>query len=323
MRPYFAKHRIGILALEGFVPFDCTIPYQMLSMAVTGDSNAAYEICFIGDKDVVSSEQFSITQVLPLTAIHDTETIIIPGIIQPFSYHNATVFEALRTAYTAGIRLASICTGACILAAAGLLNGLSATTHWAIVGEFAKKYPQVAVEPDILFCDNGQILTSAGLSSGIDLCLHMVRKDLGAATAEKLATYFVVPLERDGGQRQFVKHSTPQSASSLSALLLWLQENMHRKLTLQQICQQGNMSLRTLNRKFQEQTGVPPMTWLNRARIRRAQTLLESSAMSVEEIAAITGFGSAASFREHFRHIVGTSPTAWKKTHNLYYAQQP
>lgn len=315
MRPHCSRHRIGILALDGFVPFDCSVPYEMFSMATAADGKEAYEISFVGDKKAVASEQFNITRILSLSSMQDMDTIIIPGIVQPFSFNNPSVLEALGHAYSAGVRLASICTGACILAAAGLLNGISATTHWALVKELAARYPLVKVEPDILYCDNGQILTSAGLSSGIDLCLHMVRKDLGATAAERLATLFVVPIERDGGHRQFIRHAAPDSDGSLSALLLWLQENMHRNLTVRRICREAHMSARTLNRKFQEQTGVPPMAWLTMARIRRSQVLLESSALSVEEIASITGFGSATSLREHFRRIVGTSPTAWRKTH--------
>ncbi len=321
MRPHFSKHHIGILALDGFVPFDCSIPYEMFSLATAADGKEAYEISFVGDKEAVASGRFSITRILPLSSIQDMDTIIIPGIVQPFSFNNPSVLEALGHACSAGIRLASICTGACILAAAGLLDGMTATTHWALVKELAARYPQVNVEPDILFCDNGQILTSAGLSSGIDLCLHMVRKDLGATAAERLATLFVVPIERDGGHRQFIRHAAPDSDGSLSALLLWLQENMHRNLTVQQICKEAHMSARTLNRKFQEQTGLPPMVWLTRARVRRSQVLLESSALPVEEIASITGFGSATSFREHFRRIVGTSPTAWRKTHAICSAE--
>ncbi len=315
-------HNIGILALPGFVPFDCSIPFQLFSLACGKSGEHAYDLNFIGDTGHVSSGQFSIEGALPLAAMQEMNTVIVPGVTPSFGVCSQGVLDALRQARNAGIRMASICTGACILAAAGLLDGMQATTHWSVAEELAARYPQIDVEADILFVDNGQVLTSAGLASGIDLCLHMIRQDLGAAAAEELAAFFVVPMERDGGQRQFIRRTGPESGGNLAPLLLWMQENMHKNLTLSSICRQAHMSSRTLNRRFLEQVGAPPMLWLTRARVRRSQALLESSSMSVEEIAASTGFGSAASLRDHFRRTVGTSPTAWRKTFKRYYTGQ-
>ena len=315
------KHAVGILALNDFVPFDYGIAWQMFSLARTARGEKAYELFFIGPGDSVFSNGFAITVIAPLSALLRMDTVIVPGIARPFEFRDEEVAESLRTAFTAGVRLASICTGACVLAASGVLDGMSATTHWEAIDELAKRYPAITVEPDVLFVDNGRVLTSAGLSSGIDLCLHMIRKDLGAKAAERLAAFFVAPVERDGGHRQRIRHHSPRTRDNLAALQVWLLENMHRPLALRDIAERAYMSPRTVHRKFQEQSGLAPMAWLTKARIRRAQALLEAGTLPQEEIAALTGFGTVASFRRHFRRIVGTSPASWQKTYVTHYKE--
>ncbi|WP_344732642.1 GlxA family transcriptional regulator, partial [Spinactinospora alkalitolerans] len=211
-------------------------------------------------------------------------------------------------------RIASICVGAFVLAATGLLDGLRATTHWAATPELARRHPAVEVDPDVLFVDNGQFLTSAGAAAGMDLCLHMVRRDHGSAVAADAARIAVMPLERDGGQAQFIAHEPPApDGASLEPLLRWMEENAHRELTLDDIARHGAVSTRTLGRRFREQTGTTPLQWLNRARLRRAQHLLETTVHPVERIAGQVGFGSATTFRDRFKRLVGTSPHAYRR----------
>jgi transcriptional regulator GlxA family with amidase domain len=311
-------HHIAILALPGFVPFDISIPYQMFPLVSLADGRTPYKTYFCGPDTFISSQSFSITGISSLERLQQADTIIIPGIHDALSYTDEVVLEQLRKAAALGIRIASICTGACLLAAAGLLDGLSATTHWEIVKPLAERYPKITLHPDILFVDNEQILTSAGLSSGLDLCLHLIKKDYGVSTAERIANFFVMPIEREAGHAQIIKRYSPQENDNLARLQLWLSENLHRELSLEELAQQACMSTRTLNRKFKDQTGEPPMTWLIKARVRRAQSLLESSDMSVEQIAAATGFGSSTALRDNFRKNVGMSPSTWRSLYGMH-----
>jgi transcriptional regulator GlxA family with amidase domain len=221
---------------------------------------------------------------------------------------------ALRNAAARGARIASICGGAFILAATGLLDSLRATTHWVAASELARRYPNVEVDANVLFVDNGQFLTSAGAAAGLDLCLYMIRQDHGSAVAADAARISVMPLERDGGQAQFIAHEPPTpDGITLEPVLRWMEENAQRELRLEDIAAQAMMSTRTLSRRFREQTGTTPLQWLNRARLRKAQCLLETTGHSVEWIASHVGFGSSTTFRDQFKHLVGISPQAYRR----------
>jgi len=213
-----------------------------------------------------------------------------------------------------GSRIASICAGAFILAATGLLDGRRATTHWIAAALLAARYPDVEVDPDVLYVDNGQFLTSAGAAAGLDLCLHMIRRDHGSAVAADAARLSVMPLERDGGQAQFIVHERPPTpnGSAVEPLLRWIEDNAQQELTLDDIATHAGMSTRTLNRRFREQTGTIPLQWLHRTRIRHAQYLLETTTHSVDRIAVQVGFGSPTAFRDRFKRLVGTSPHAYR-----------
>lgn len=306
-------HKVAILAVPDFVPFDISIPYQVFPLVRLADGLAPYETCFCGPEDAAGSREFSIRAVHSYEHALLCDTIMVPGVYDPFGVDDEALFSMLRMAAAKGIRIASICTGACLLAASGVLDGLSATSHWEITQALAQRYPAVQVVPDVLFVDNGQVLTSAGLASGLDLCLHIIRKDYGVSAAERIADFFVMPLEREAGHCQVIRRYPAHEKDRLAELQLWILENLHKELSLEGLAGQVCMSSRTLHRRFREQAGDAPMVWVAKARIRRAQALLESGSMSVEQIAAVTGFGSATALRDGFRRHVGSSPSAWRR----------
>jgi transcriptional regulator GlxA family with amidase domain len=210
--------------------------------------------------------------------------------------------------------VASICTGAFVLAATGILDGLRATTHWLGAADLARRHPSIDVDANVLYVDNGRVLTSAGAAAGFDLCIHLVRRDLGAEVAASVARLAVMPLERAGGQAQFIEHAPPSEASgSLAPLLTWIEENLSRQLPLSVIARRAAMSTRTLSRRFRDQVGTTPAAWIARARVRSAQGLLETTDLAIEHVAEEAGFGSATVMRTHFGSVVGTSPLSYRR----------
>jgi transcriptional regulator GlxA family with amidase domain len=227
--------------------------------------------------------------------------VIVPGIDDLDRPVVPELLRALARAAERGARVASICTGAFLLAATGLLDGLRATMHWRAAAELARRHPRIEVDPHVLYVDNGSLFTSAGAAAGGDLCLHMIRLDLGAESAASVARDAVMPLERAGGQAQFIVHEPPDSAgNTLAPLLPWLERNLDKELSLPVIARQAALSTRTLSRRFREQVGTTPALWVAHARIRRAQRLLETTDISIEQLAGEVGFGSSAVLRDHF-----------------------
>jgi transcriptional regulator GlxA family with amidase domain len=201
-----------------------------------------------------------------------------------------------------------------VLAATGVLDGLRATTHWLGAADLARRHPSIDVDANVLYVDNGRILTSAGAAAGFDLCLHMVRRDLGADIAASVARLAVMPLERAGGQAQFIEHVSPSEATgAMMPLLTWMEQNLAQELPLPVIARRAAMSTRTLSRRFRQEVGATPAAWLAQVRVRRAQRLLETTDLAVERVAAEAGFGSAAVMRERFRSVVGTSPVSYRQ----------
>jgi len=307
-------HQVAILALNGFVAFDLGIPCDLFGQAAAG-SKRLYEVRVCGPRPEAAGAWFNLHQLADLSCLKRAQTIIVPGLNRTEPAIEAPVLEALRAAAARGARLASICTGAFVLAEAGLLDGLRATTHWLAVSDLAARFPRITVERNTLFIDNGRVLTSAGVAAGVDLCLHMIRRDFGAAVAADCARKAVVPLEREGGQPQLIRHERPESGDSLNGLLLWLMENLSRKLTVEDLAAKFNLSVRTLGRRFNRQTGLSPLKWILSARIRRSQQLLESTDLSIEEVATAAGFESASAFRDRFHRQVGASPSVWRNTY--------
>jgi transcriptional regulator GlxA family with amidase domain len=308
-------HTVAVLALDDVIPFDLATPLEVFGRVRLPGGEPAYRVLVCGPPEV-RAEAFTLRPDHDLgTAVH-ADTVIVPGCADPHARVPDDVIDTLRAAAANGARIASICAGALVLAATGLLDGLRATTHWLGVAELAARHPAVDVDPNVLYVDNGQFLTSAGAAAGLDLCLHLVRRDHGSAVAADAARLAVMPLEREGGQAQFIVHDQPPvpRGAELEPLLRWLAENTGHDLTLADIAAHAGMSTRTLNRRFREQTGTTPLQWLHRARVRQAQHLLENTTHPVDRIAGQVGFGSPTAFRERFKRVVGTSPNAYRAT---------
>ncbi|MER7191207.1 GlxA family transcriptional regulator [Streptomyces flaveolus] len=309
-------HTVAVLALDQVIPFDLSTPIEVFSRTRLPDGRPGYQVRVCAERDEVDAGAFALRAPWGLEGLRDADTIIVPGVTDPTVPLSTAVLDALRSAATDGTRIASICVGTFPLAATGLLDGLRVTTHWRAAGMLSALHPDVEVDPDVLYVDNGQFLTSAGAAAGMDLCLHMIRRDYGSAVAAHAARLSVMPLERDGGQAQFIvhDHSPAPKGSELEALLTWLRENLARDLTLADIAAQSGTSTRTLIRRFRDQTGTTPLQWLHRARIRQAQHLLETTEHSVERIGGQVGFGSPATFRDRFKRTTGVSPQTYRRT---------
>ncbi|MBZ6129477.1 helix-turn-helix domain-containing protein [Streptomyces olivaceus] len=309
-------HTVAVLALDRVIPFDLSTPIEVFSRTRLPDGRPGYQIRVCAERSEVDAGAFTLRAPWGLDGLRDADTIVVPGTATPADPLAPAVRDALRTAAADGTRIASICAGTFPLAATGLLDGLRATTHWLAAEALAGAHPDVEVDPDVLYVDNGQLLTSAGAAAGLDLCLHMIRRDYGSAVAAHAARLSVMPLEREGGQAQFIVHDYPPAprGSALEPLLTWLRDNLARDLALADIAAHAGMSTRTLIRRFREQTGSTPLQWLHRARVRQAQHLLETTQHSVERIAGQVGFGSPTAFRERFKRTTGVSPQTYRRT---------
>jgi transcriptional regulator GlxA family with amidase domain len=308
-------HLVAVVALDGVNPFDLAIPCEVFGRTRLPDGRAPYRVCVCGVTKTVRAGAFAVRTEHGLRELADAATIVVPGVEDATLPVPRALLTELRAAAARGVRIASICSGAFVLAAAGLLDGKHATTHWLAAAELARRYPAIEVDPNVLYVDNGQVLTSAGAAAGMDLCLHLVRRDHGAAVAADGARLAVMPLERAGGQAQFIVHQSPTAdGASLEPLLRWLDAHHHETLPLARIARQAAMSSRSFSRHFREQTGTTPAQWIFRRRIRRAQQLLETSALSIERITTAVGFGSTAAFRARFQRVVGTSPQAYRRS---------
>lgn len=316
-------HRVAVLAYHGVVPFDLAVPCDVFGRARVAPERRPYEVRVCGSTRRIRAEMFDLHVRWDLSQVIRADTVIVPGMNDVTAPVPQPLIDALNAAAAAGARIASICSGAFVLAASGLLDGLSATTHWLVAPMLAARYPSISVNPNVLFVDNGQILTSAGAAAGLDLCLHLIRSDHGAAVAADAARLAVMPLERAGGQAQFIVYQPPQSPSTLQPLLQWMEKRLDRPLTLASLARQAEVSIRTLSRRFSEQLGVTPLQWMLHARVRRAQHALETTDLSIEEVALSAGFSSSTSLREHFARMVGTSPRAYRSSFRRRDATEP
>ncbi|WP_445166360.1 GlxA family transcriptional regulator [Mycolicibacterium sp. Dal123E01] len=312
-------HTVAVLALSDVVAFDLATAVEVFSRAPLPDGTNGYRVIVCAATPTVPAGPLNIGTDHDLDALAGADTIVVPGRNEAAGPVPGEVLAALRGAYERGVRIASICAGAFTLAEAGLLDGRRATTHWVAADLFRARYPAVELDPDVLYVDDGQILTSAGASAGLDLCLHMVQRDHGSSIAATAARLAVAPLHRSGGQAQFiVRNQLPTNTiaerTTLDAVLAWIEQNANCELTLADIARAGTMSVRTLNRRFQAETGQTPMQWLTGVRVRHAQQLLESTSEGVERIGRQVGFSSPANFRDQFRRLTGVAPQTYRST---------
>jgi transcriptional regulator GlxA family with amidase domain len=251
-----------------------------------------------------------------LAALRRADIVIVPSWRDPAQRPPAPLLDALAAAHRRGAEVVGLCLGAYVLAAAGLLDGRRATTHWAYAADFAERFPQVRLDPDVLYVDDGTITTSAGTAAGIDCCLHLVRQRYGAASANRIARRLVVAPHRQGGQAQFIEQPVPgtRADARLTVLLDWVRARLHRRHTLDSLAKRVAMSRRTFTRHFRQLTGSSVAQWLLAERLAYAQRLLEGSDRSIERVAELTGFGSIAAFRQQFGAAFGVSPRAWRQT---------
>jgi len=309
-------HRIAALCLERVVAFDLGTPAEAFDLAWR-DRNPAYEFtaCAVEPGSVSTTTGFSIGDLPGLEAIERAETVIVPGYLDVFQPPPEPALAALRAAHRRGARLVSICTGAFALAFAGVLDGRRATTHWFAAPYLAEMFPRIDVDPGALYVDEGEVLTSAGLSAGIDLCLHLIRSDHGERVGARVARVMVAAPHRDGGQAQFIERALPATngSGSLEAVRAWALEHLTEPLDVPTLAGRASVSPRTFARRFVAETGTTPLKWLHNQRVLEARRLLEHTDLSIEQVAARAGFGSAPSLREHFRRATATTPTAYRR----------
>ncbi|MEQ4209873.1 helix-turn-helix domain-containing protein [Actinopolymorpha sp. B9G3] len=323
-------HTVAILALERSGGIDISIPCMIFAQAYPlghhgPPARPLYNVRVCGPMVTTTVPYGDVAfRILPPYSWADAaaaDTIWIPGLSRYTEPPPEEVIRLLRDAHGRGVRLVAICNGVFVLAATGLLDGRRAATHWTHAATLSSLYPDVRIDDAVLFVDDGDILTTAGGAAGLDLCLHLVRRDHGSAVAAETARHTVMPLQRDGGQAQVVDYVRPETGRSLEPMMRWLEDNLATDLTLEAVARRAGTSVRTLNRRFRAQTGTTPLQWLIGRRLQRARELLETTDLSVEEVASWCGFSSAITLRQHFRRTVGTTPLAYRQTYTPHPAR--
>jgi transcriptional regulator GlxA family with amidase domain len=313
------RHRVAVLALDGVMAMDLGIPSQVLGCATDSAGHRLYEtrICSPGGGPIRCNAGFTVQPDHDLDLLDWADTVIVPGIHRErlHDFTASPAMTALRAAHDAGKRIMSICTGAYALAAAGLLDDRPAATHWAYADDFRARFPQVKLDAEVLFIDDGDVLTSAGVAAGLDLCLHVVRRDHGSDVANRAARRCVVAPWRDGGQSQFIERPLPAAGdASTAATREWALARLGEPLDLDQLARHARMSVRTFTRRFREETGLSPGRWLTTQRVEHARHLLESTDLSIDQVATAAGFGTAVSLRQHLHAAVGVAPLTYRRT---------
>ena len=323
------RHEVAVLALPHVVAFELGLPHRFLGGAVDGEGRPLYRVrtCTVDGGPVRTSAHYAVLPDHDAAILRTAATIVIPGIVGGPPVVEGRLDPSVAAALAGrrpDARLVSICTGAYVLAAAGVLDGRPATTHWMRTEPFRTFFPEVRLDPDVLYVDDGDVLTSAGNAAGIDLLLHVVRRDHGAEVANRVARRNVVAPWRDGGQSQFSQGTdaatgpvrtdrAPVSAPGIGAARTFALGHLGEPLPLHRLAGQAAMSVRTFTRRFRDETGQSPHTWLAEQRVALARRLLETTELPVDRIAADTGFGTAASLRQHLRAAIGVAPGAYRR----------
>ncbi|SHM97023.1 helix-turn-helix domain-containing protein [Actinacidiphila paucisporea] len=305
---------VALAVADGMLSYELSVAVEIFGSDVAHIVDPWYDFLLCGSGPVRVG-RFRLEPDHGLEHLTYADTVIVPAWADTDREPPAELVEAVRAAHTAGARVASLCTGAFVLGAAGLLDGRRATTHWAHTRELARRHPAATVDPDVLYVDNGDVLTSAGKAAAMDLCLHLVRLDHGSAIANTIARRLVIPPHRDGGQAQFIATPVPTPGNHpLGELFPWVLERLDQPLTVEDLARRARMSSRHLGRHFKQLTGTTPLQWLHSQRIRHAQELLETTNATVDTIAVATGMGTATTLRRHFHRSVGVPPDTYRRT---------
>lgn len=314
-------HRVAVLALDGVIAFELGIPDRVFSAATLDDLTPKYDVrvCSLDGRPVRTSSGFTINVEHGPELLREADTVVVATLqadgplcdVREIPDGLAEAFAGIRPE----ARIVSFCSAAFVLAELGLLDGKPATTHWMLTDQLRTRFPKVEVDPDVLFVDAGRILTSAGAGSAIDLCLHLVRLDHGSRVATAVARRCVFPPWREGGQAQFIERPVPESSGIGTAEVReWALRQLDRPLSIDELARRARMSRRSFTRRFREETGQSPTQWLTRQRVEHARRLLESSELTVDQIARRTGLGTGVSLRQHLRAVLGVSPSAYRRT---------
>jgi len=310
-----ANRHVAVIVCDGVAMFELGIVLEVFALKRPELGVPWYDVAVVSfdPPPLTGTGGVRIMPTHSVRALARAGTVVIPNWPKLDQPPPAAMVNAVRAAYRRGARLLSVCSGAFVLAAAGLLDGRRATTHWMHADKLAARYPRAQVEPSVLYVEAGRIYTAAGSAAGIDLGLHIVRQDYGADIANTVARRMVVPPHRDGGQAQFVATAVPPVEGSLSPLMEWASARLDQPLTAEMLARKGRMSLRTLARRFEAQAGTTPHQWITHQRVLAAQRLLETTDLSIDRVAEVSGFVTAETLRHHFRQRVGTAPAAYRR----------
>lgn len=315
------RHRVAVFVRHGVLPIEAGIVHRLFGRVRGADGQPLYEVvtCALEPGVITTDADLTLNVRHGPEALAEADTVLLPAAEADYVERPHDPICPELAAALARIdertRIASICSGAFVLAAVGLLDGCRVTTHWMSAGYFRAMYPHIDLDPDVLYTDNGRVLTSAGVASGIDLSLHMIRTDHGASVANEVARNTVVPPHRDGGQAQYIRLPVPAPERSATARSrTWAQDHLHLQPSLADMAEREAMSVRTFTRRFREETGLSPGQWIAQRKLDLARRLLEGSDLSVDRIADRAGFGTAASLRQHMHAELGVSPSAYRRT---------
>ncbi|MFG2884560.1 GlxA family transcriptional regulator [Streptomyces sp. NPDC048297] len=311
--------KVVVVVQNGFVPLDVAVPQQVFGrwpakLLVSRPDGTPYELALVGPASMVGPGPVAVTALGSLDELESADTVVVTGVEDPTVPTDPELVARLRDSYERGSRMVSICTGAFALGAAGVLDGRSATTHWHWAQLLRDRHRSVRVREAELYIEDTGVFTSAGVLAGTDLCLHLLRLDHGQATANAMARFMVSPPHREGGQAQYIEPLPPTGDPNIAVVTAWILEHIHEPLTLEAVSRHSHMSPRTLRRKFQAATGSSVMQWVAVQRVARARELLETTGLGIDEIAHLSGFGSAESLRVHFTALMRTSPSRYRRT---------
>ena len=311
-------HVVGLAVTEAAPVFELAIPCEVFGRYRDGFPDPWYTLrpCAPSAAPTRVSNGFAAAEPDGYDGLTRADTVVVTAVADIREEPAPELVAAIKAAHAGGARIVSLCTGAFVLAAAGLLDGRPAVTHWNHAAELARRYPAVKLDPDVLYVDDGDVLTSAGTTAGIDLCLHIVRTDHGASVANALARRLVAPAHRDGGQAQYIEAPATRDDPGLAPVLDWMRARLHEPLTVTAIARHAHMTERTLIRHFRATTGTTPIKWLTAQRIGRARELLEAGNLPVEDVGEASGLGAPANFRRHFIQATGVTPSTYRRTFN-------